>query len=394
MGKASRKKRVQKPEQAPREKFQTTKHEPSRLRKVDFMLAALAAFGAGLVYWRTLCPTIYTSGAGENVTAAATLGVPHPPGFPLFCLFGKLFILLFPFGEVAYQVNLFSATCAAAAVAFLFVVLRFIGGAECRAAAFAAALLFAFSRTFWSQAVIAEVYTLNALFLLLILFFLLRWDSGASLAPVALSFGLALAVHPLQSLFLPGWIYFIWRSKRKKELRPATIARSVALIGAGLLLHLYTPIRSSANPIMDWGNPESARNFAAYLTASQYRERMFGLSFEKVLSNFVEGANLLTQQFTTWLFALPLLGGWLLFRNDRRIFWTTAIPAAITILYAVNYNIPWEIDVYYIPVALILGFWSFWIFVPVAQKLKKFRYALTLGAVLPLVLHFHSNDRS
>jgi hypothetical protein len=59
------------------------------------LAAALAAFLAAFVlYLLTLCPTVYVAGTGENATAAATLGVPHPPGFPLFCLLGRRVIAI------------------------------------------------------------------------------------------------------------------------------------------------------------------------------------------------------------------------------------------------------------------------------------------------------------
>jgi tetratricopeptide (TPR) repeat protein len=52
----------------------------------------LALFGVSLaVYLATLCPTIYEEGTGENVVCVWGLGVPHPPGFPLYCLLGKAY---------------------------------------------------------------------------------------------------------------------------------------------------------------------------------------------------------------------------------------------------------------------------------------------------------------
>src|SRR3972149_1294558 len=130
MGKAARKKRAEKPHALPPASGYDRQpvSAPERFTRRDFVCAVVVAFSAFLVYWRTLCPTIYTSGAGENATAAATLGVPHPPGFPLFCLLGKLFTVLIPIGDAAYRVNLFSAACGAVGAGFFFLVLRFLGG--------------------------------------------------------------------------------------------------------------------------------------------------------------------------------------------------------------------------------------------------------------------------
>src|SRR4026208_2241813 len=75
---------------------------------IDWIIVTLILIVVLVVYSQTLCPTIFNSGAGENVTAVYLLGVPHPPGFPLFCLLGKIFTLIVPVGNIAFRVNLFS----------------------------------------------------------------------------------------------------------------------------------------------------------------------------------------------------------------------------------------------------------------------------------------------
>ena len=42
------------------------------------------------VYLRTICPSVYVGDAGELISAVYNLGIPHPPGYPLFCIIGKL----------------------------------------------------------------------------------------------------------------------------------------------------------------------------------------------------------------------------------------------------------------------------------------------------------------
>src|SRR5437867_10683544 len=102
MGKAARKRRearagaaiTAKPKPKPPAVQQPKLAGREALPKLDFIFSIAIAAITFLIYWKTLSPSIYTSGAGENVTAVATLGVPHPPGFPLFCLLGKLFTLV------------------------------------------------------------------------------------------------------------------------------------------------------------------------------------------------------------------------------------------------------------------------------------------------------------
>ena len=147
--------------------------ETSLFDRRDRAIAAAAAMAAWAVYCLTLAPTITGEDSGTFITAAKTLGVPHPPGYPLYCMIAHAFTWL-PVGGVAWRVNLMSAFFGAATVYVL--ALLVIHFTRNRIAAFAAALLFAFSRQFWSQAVIAEVYTLTAFFVALCLLVLFQWE--------------------------------------------------------------------------------------------------------------------------------------------------------------------------------------------------------------------------
>src|SRR5689334_4517186 len=71
------------------------------------------------VYTQTMAPTVVFVDSGELILAAKSLGVAHPPGFPLYVLLAHLATAV-PFGNVAARVNFLSALCAALAVAFLF----------------------------------------------------------------------------------------------------------------------------------------------------------------------------------------------------------------------------------------------------------------------------------
>ncbi|MQY69884.1 MAG: DUF2723 domain-containing protein [Firmicutes bacterium] len=89
-----------------------------RMRALIPFLLFLVSFG---VYLKTLCPTVYIGDSGELIAAAYTLGIPHPPGYPLYCLLGKLFTLL-PFGTIAYRVNLMSAFFASLTIVLIYLI--------------------------------------------------------------------------------------------------------------------------------------------------------------------------------------------------------------------------------------------------------------------------------
>src|SRR5438552_3064533 len=131
---------------------------------------APAALGVGVLvcvaalYVRTLAPSVLPGDYAEFQMCAAILGVPHPTGYPLYILLGKLFTLL-PVGDVAYRVNLSSAVYMAGAAGMLFAIaLRLLRDMQTRAGWWAAAIgaaFFALAPTVWSMALVARSYALN-----------------------------------------------------------------------------------------------------------------------------------------------------------------------------------------------------------------------------------------
>ena len=143
----------------------------------------VVAVGAFLLYLDTLAPTVvpysYPDARDPGVLQikAALLAVPDVTGYPTWVVLTHLFTYL-PFGDEAYRANLASAAYAAVAVLLVYLVcLRVTRGVV---PSVAGAALFATSETFWSQAVMAEVYTLNALFIALVVYVLLAWRDAMS----------------------------------------------------------------------------------------------------------------------------------------------------------------------------------------------------------------------
>jgi len=135
-------------------------------------LAAVGVFALVLTgYVLTLAPTVTFWDAGELIAAVHTLGIPHPPGTPLFVLLGHVWSMMLPLGEVAWRLNLMSATFSAAGAAFFFLVVHYtlirvtadldepnrhwlaLGGAA------AAAIIGAFTFTNWQNSNETEAYS-------------------------------------------------------------------------------------------------------------------------------------------------------------------------------------------------------------------------------------------
>lgn len=239
--------------------------------------AAFGVFTALLfLYWHTLCPTVGVGDSGELVTAAYTLGITHPTGFPLYILLGKLFIHLFPVGEVAYRMNLFSAVAAAGAGAVFYRLMRVLGNPY--RISFSAALTLGCSLSFWSQATVARVYSLNALLTCLCLYYLfLPVQNSQTRARFFFWWGLALANHTLSIII--GMVFIgIWLIKRDFSLKGM---KACLFMVPGLSLYLYIPLRSRMNPSLDIGNPETISTLWAYLS----REKYWGNRYVETLSD-------------------------------------------------------------------------------------------------------------
>ena len=149
--------------------------------------AAATALGVLAVYLLTLAPTVTFWDAGELIAAARTLGIPHPPGTPLFVLIAHVWGVVFPFGDYAWRLNLFSAVCGAAASGCWFLVAhdaaRRMAGTDGGAASerlalgagFSAALLTALNWTTWQNSTETEVYSIAMLLVALVAWIAMRW---------------------------------------------------------------------------------------------------------------------------------------------------------------------------------------------------------------------------
>ncbi len=238
--------------------------------------AKLAPIIAGLlslgIYLSTLAPTVTSEDSGELIAAAYSFGVPHPPGYPIWTILCGLFIRIVPFGEVAWRSNLFSAVSAATAIGILcsgLMLLR-IG----HMIAFSTSLVIAFGAVFWSQSVITEVYTLHALFFVLLFWLTLKWfvsNESKWLIIAAVTLGLALCNH--HTIGLSGVGIAVWVLVRRPQLLRAHRLQ-LACLGVftlGLTPYLYLPARAAQNPSMNWGNPDTWETFVRHVSRKQYK---------------------------------------------------------------------------------------------------------------------------
>ncbi len=217
----------------------------------------LVSFG---VYILTAAPEVTFWDSGELVLGAATLGVPHPPAYPTFCMLGKLASLM-PVGNAAYRLNLLSSLFGSLTAYLLYRLVRGLCAPAPTAIplAVSAALVLAFSKPLWSQSVVAEVYALNSLILASIAYLLFRYDSEreqAYLHASAFVLGIAFANHQSAVFLVPAYAaYYLYAGKvGKNPVRPAV---SLFFLLLGYSAMLYLPVRASTGPVINIGNPDT-----------------------------------------------------------------------------------------------------------------------------------------
>ncbi|MBN1278467.1 MAG: DUF2723 domain-containing protein [Chlorobium sp.] len=222
-------------------------------RAYNRLFAVLLFVAVELLYFRTMAPTLSFWDCGEFIATAYTLGVPHPPGAPLFLLIGRLFSMMPFFDDIGARVNLMSTLASSATVMLTYLItMRFIvmyrkndpdgwsTGERISAygSAVIAALALAFSDSFWFNAVETEVYALSSFFTAMVVWLMLRWhdeypDPGHErwLMLVMYMVGLSIGVHLLSLLavFAAALVYYF----RRYEV---TLKSFLLLIGASSAL--------------------------------------------------------------------------------------------------------------------------------------------------------------
>lgn len=318
--------------------------------------AAVIAAIALAVYVRTLAPTVMWYDMGEFATAAYVLGIAHNTGYPLLMLLGKLFTYL-PVGDIAYRVNLLSAVCAALTVMVLYWIV--FEQTSRRTAAALAALTLAFTSTLWSNATWATSYDLNAFFIVLILWLLLRWrgtSRAGYLQAAALTFGLSLGNHRLILTVAVAAAFLIWRELRQRRWsgRPVRLA---LLFLAGFSVNLYLPLRAAQQAPVLWADASDLQTFLT-MVVSGYAGHFIN-PFESV--GGLRSVLLVLTIFPVYEFTLVGLilagvGAWRLLGLDRDFLVASGLIVLAAGVMVSVYGIH-NIFNYFQPIYLVLAIW-------------------------------------
>src|SRR5215212_9765485 len=314
--------------------------------KPPYLWAALTALVVLAIYLATLAPTTAFWDTSEYISAAKVLGIPHPPGNPLFIILAHTFGLLPLAASYAERINLFAAVTSAAAAGLWFLVAeRWLKGIVRErwaryAAAFGGVLVGATSWSVWNQSTVNEkVYTVSLFSIALVMWLVVRWGDDAPgphrdrwLVLIAYVLALTSTNHLMGLLAVPALVVYVLWTDWRVVTRPTVLAgiALAAVVGVSLN-YLWLPMRAGQYPPINEGEPVGffSRALSDVLNRVQYgkpalTERQ--ASFGGQLANF--------WQYFSWQFArdwgrlagvataiftvLGLSGLWALWKSDRR----------------------------------------------------------------------------
>ncbi len=346
-------------------------------QKPPYLWAVVTGLVVYLVYLFTLAPTTAFWDTSEYIAAAKVLGIPHPPGNPLFTTLAHTFALLPLASSFAVRINLFAAVCSAVAAGCWFLVadrwlqpivtLRWARWA----AAFAGVLVGATSWTVWNQSTVNEkVYTVSLMAMALCMWLVVHWGDDEPgphrdrwLVLIAYVMALSSTNHLMALLAIPALAVYIFFTDWRVLTRPWVLVSIVVAIAVGVSLnYIYLPIRAAQFPPINEGEPVCAGvlqviTFKCQALSDVLNRVQYGkpsvldrqADFVAQLGNF--------WQYFTWQFArdwgrwgaiptslftgLGLVGIYSLWKNDRRAGWAAILllgTLTIALVFYMNFK--------------------------------------------------------
>jgi len=355
-------------------------HEPDRR---DILIALIITIIALAAYVRTLAPDILYGDSAEFQCLAYTLGVSHSTGYPTYLFLSRLIGTL-PIGNPAWRISLFSAIGAAVTLGGIYLLARYF--TRSRIGAALGSLALGISYTFWSQAIIAEVYTPGMAFLVGIMGLLFHWQAepgkrNLSLLGAALLGGIGFGVHASVWLIAPPavglviWTLWKQRATRSEWLRSLSAGFSGATVGLLIFLiaflisdRLNSPtsfIRTTLEPSRFFWNLEPAdfdspvKRLKMTVISAQWGDALFpggNFSFMAELENFIDRLTTIEFPPPALLFALAGFVIMLLAFPTSGFFYllSTLFSAFIILNYQVGDKYVFYLPLY-IPLAVAVG---------------------------------------
>ena len=363
----------------------TTSPPSERDYRPSYLAATVASVLVFILYLLTLAPSTAMWDTSEYITAAYTLGLPHPPGNPLFVLIGRVFAILPIASSVAVRVNILAALSSAVSAGMWFLITervlvgwfpqrwqRILGGSL-------AALIGATSFTVWNQSVVNEkVYTVSLLGIAFISWLMIRWcdepdgrRADRILVLVAYLSGLGYANHMAGMLAAPAVGLAVLVVRWRTILRWKLLLACAAAVVFGITPFAIQPIRAAQSPGLNEGEPTACREgLALSCTLSKPTYDAFMYNFNRGQygkPELSERQAPFTAQLDMWWFyfkwqwlrdahvdrpvmqsvlgaiflVLGFVGGYVHWQKDRRSFWyfgSLMFTMTLVLIYYLNFK--------------------------------------------------------
>jgi hypothetical protein len=311
--------------------------------------AALSVAIPLCLYIATAAPGPYWLDSGELVASSYLLGIPHPPGHPLYTALTHPASLL-PIGSIALRINVMSGVFAASSCGVLYWTCRRalthmgVGRPWNHAAGVAAALLAGTSYALWFQAVRAEVYSLHLLLAALAVALAVGALTGAKghdsspdiriIYTLALVVGLGFANHHYLMLFVAAPIVgtLAFHRATRRSLTGWRGPRAAGFGMLGLATYALLPARAIRNPLVNWGDPDTPGEFLWVVSAQAFQKALDSTQQLDTARLAVDLFVQIGRQITPVGLVLAVVGiGWL-FKSPRG----RVVAALVTLLIAAN----------------------------------------------------------
>jgi len=377
-------------------------------RYINYTILLVCLLAISQVYLYTMSPAFKSDDSPEISTSAYTLGINHPPGYPLFSLAGKVFSLL-PVGSPAFRVSSFSVFLAMLVLSLSYFIARQIVfnflGYENKTAGFSGVFILASSYVFWNQAIDAKggIYILNLLFFSIMIFMgtqLFKKFSIKHLYMMAFIYGLSLANHwPSMIILLPVFGYFFYRYRGK--INRKNMVWLLLLFVIGVSPYIYLPIRSGQEGVFIFMTKANTwESFWWTILRNIYNNDEM-LSLQLFAVQIKEFLKIFSGDFSV-LWILAFIGGYILFRKNRKIpvFYLSAF--FITVIMVVFFNRTNSDTIWVMKNFLIPSQYILFIFIMAGichvmnildRKIYRYFFAIVLAGVILYsgAVHFKAN---
>src|SRR3954469_1327157 len=239
----------------------------------SYLAAGVVSLAVLVLYLVTLAPSTAMWDTSEYIAAAYTLGLPHPPGNPLFVLVGRVFSILPIASSVAVRINILAALCSAVSATMWFLITErvLVGWLPARwqriLAGSLAVLIGGTAFTVWNQSVVNEkVYTVSLLGIAIVSWLMIRWSDDPDgwkadriLVLVAYLLGLGYANHMAGFLAAPAVGLAVLVRRPRTALRWKLLLACVGALAFGITPFATQPIRAAHTPPINEGEPTACR---------------------------------------------------------------------------------------------------------------------------------------